>query len=198
MAAGSMFSSLRHRVFRRVWAATVVDQTGNWLQIAGRAWLIYHVTGSTTSLGAIYFLSYLPQLLLSQVAGVFADRYDRRRLLMVGEVLMGLGAVGMAVIAATGTASLVNIGVISVVVGVVILTTFVVAGVGQVYQPLSVAFTTKVLAHGDDGTGASYYGIFQAAIGVGSAAGILAMTVMARRQPRRTFVGASIGCAAFL
>src|SRR5205807_1407568 len=83
-------------------------------------------------------------------------------------------------------------------VAAVILTTFVVAGVGQVYQPLSVAFTTTVLAHGNDSTGASYYGIFQAAIGVGSAVGILGMTVMARRQPRRTFVASTVGCAAFL
>ena len=39
---------------------------------------------------------------------------------------------------------------------------------------------------------------FQAAIGVGSAVGILGMTVMARRQPRRTFVASTVGCAAFL
>jgi MFS family permease len=300
----SSLAPLRDAQFRRVWIASIVDQTGNWLQIAGRAWLIYHVTGSTTSLGTIYFLSYLPQLLLSQVGGVFADRYDRRKLLMVGGLLMGLGAVAMAIVAATGTATVLNVGLISVVVGVVqtltlpaqvalvpalvpkeelsaaisltagtqattrvigpllagslipmigaawlfwinafsfvvivgvwwttsvtpspkpaergiiaatvvaarwvrrtpavavvILTTFVVAGIGQVYQPLSVAFATKVLAHGDDSTGASYYGFFQAAIGVGSAIGIVGMTMLARTRPRRTFVVATLGCSAAL
>jgi predicted MFS family arabinose efflux permease len=83
-------------------------------------------------------------------------------------------------------------------VRVLVLTTFVVAGIGQVYQPLAVAFCTKVLAHGNDSTGASYYGLFQAAIGVGSAIGILSLAALASRQPRRALVISALGCAGSL
>jgi MFS family permease len=83
-------------------------------------------------------------------------------------------------------------------VAVIVLTTFVVAGIGQVYQPLAVAFCTKVLANGNDDRGASYYGLFQAAIGVGSAVGILSLATLARRQPRRALVISAVGCAASL
>jgi MFS family permease len=304
VARSSPFSALRHPIYRRVWAAGVVDQTGNWLQITGRAYLIYHVTGSTTSLGTIYFLSYIPQLLLSQFGGVVADRFDRRRVLITGEVFMGLGAAIMAVLAATDTATVATVGALSIVLGavatlslpaqvalvpalvprdeltsamsltgatqattrvigpllagalipligvawlfwlnaasflviigvwtvtkvgpnptmaetgtfgaiaasakwvwntppvrVLVLTTLIVAGIGQVYQPLAVAFCTKVLAHGDDGQGASYYGLFQAAIGVGSAIGILSLASLASRQPRRALVISAVGCAGSL
>jgi MFS family permease len=303
-ASSSPFTALRHPLYRRVWAATVIDQTGNWLQITGRAYLIYHVTGSTTSLGTIYFLSYIPQLLLSQVGGVVADRFDRRRVLMAGGALMGLGAAAMALLAVTDTANVATVGAVSVVLGavatlsqpaelalvpalvpredltsamsltgatqattrvigpllagalipvvgvawlfwlntasyaavlgvwaltrvapnpvmverstfkaiaasarwvwdtpavrVLVLTTLVVAGIGQVYQPLAVAFCTKVLAHGNDDLGASYYGLFQAAIGVGSAIGILSLATLANRQPRRALVISALGCAASL
>ena len=126
--SSSAFSALRYPIYRRVWAASVVDQTGNWLQITGRAYLIYHVTGSTTSLGTIYFLSYIPQLLLSQFGGVVADRFDRRRVLITGEVLMGLGAAVMAILAATDTATVASVGALSVVLGAV--ATLVAAGPG--------------------------------------------------------------------
>lgn len=113
------FTALRHRQYRRVWMGTFVSQTGNWMQITGRAALIYDATGSTAALGTIYFLSYVPQLFLSQFAGVIADRYDRRRVLMRGQALATVGAAAMGVVAVTGTASVLTVGLISVLIGTV-------------------------------------------------------------------------------
>lgn len=259
------------------------------MQITGRAVLVFEITGSVSALGTVYFFSYIPQLLLSQFAGVFADRYDRRRLLMRVQFLAAIGALVLGVLADTGTATLLNVcaasfalgacqavqaptanalisalvprsalasavtiqsatGNVSRILGptlaaaviplfgvealfygnalsfVVIIgawaatpvetlvapvraRTFpaiaegfrtvrqspdlwapivllaVISGVGLVYQPLGVAFTTDDLAGGDSDQGASLFGLLQAALGVGAVVGILVTSSVARRRP---------------
>lgn len=115
--AGSTFGALAYPEFRRVFAATFVSQTGNWLLIAARAFLVYEITGSKRALGTVYFFSLIPLLLFSQVSGVLADRFDRRRLLVTTQVFATLSAASVGLLADSGTATLANLSALSFVYG---------------------------------------------------------------------------------
>ncbi|MDQ1434616.1 MAG: hypothetical protein QOF59_1432 [Actinomycetota bacterium] len=110
--------AFRYPTFRRVFSAGFVSQLGDWMQIVARASLAYDLTHQASSVGWIYFATYMPQLLLSMWGGVLADRFDRRRLLVGCQVAQMAGALVLGVLAATGTASLVNIAALSFVIGI--------------------------------------------------------------------------------
>jgi len=89
-----MFQALRIRDFRLMWAGGMVSAFGSWLLTLAIPTHIFLVTGSVRATGLATAAEYLPLLLLGPVAGVFADRWDRRRL-MIGTNLFCAGAVAM-------------------------------------------------------------------------------------------------------
>jgi MFS family permease len=89
-----MFQALRVRDFRLMWAGGLVSAFGSWLLTLAIPTHIFLVTGSLRATGLAAAAEYLPFLLLGPVAGVFADRRDRRRL-MIGTNLFCAGAVAM-------------------------------------------------------------------------------------------------------
>lgn len=116
---GHAFRALRVPAYRRIWTAVLVSSMGNWMQITGRAFLVYDITGSTSALGTIYLVSYGPQLFLSPYAGALADRYDRRRTLLVGTWLLVAASAATGLLAQTGTATLLTLSIVSVFTGAV-------------------------------------------------------------------------------
>jgi MFS family permease len=92
---GGMFRSLRVRNYRYYASGQVVSLTGTWMQRAAQDWLVLELSGgSPAALGVAVALQFLPTLLLTLWAGVAADRFDKRRLLIVTQ--SGLGACGLA------------------------------------------------------------------------------------------------------
>ncbi len=89
-----MFQALRIRDFRLMWAGGLVSALGSWLLTLAIPTHIFLVTGSLRATGLAAAAEYLPFLLLGPVAGVFADRWDRRRL-MIGTNLFCAGAVAL-------------------------------------------------------------------------------------------------------
>lgn len=89
-----MFQALRIRDFRLMWAGGLVSALGSWLLTLAIPTHIFLVTGSLRATGLATAAEYLPFLLLGPVAGVFADRWDRRRL-MIGTNLFCAGAVAI-------------------------------------------------------------------------------------------------------
>ena len=87
-----MLQALRIRDFRLLWAGGVVSSFGSWLLTLAIPAHIFLVTGSLRATGLTVAAEYLPLLVLGPVAGVFADRWDRRRL-MIGTNLFCAGAV---------------------------------------------------------------------------------------------------------
>lgn len=83
-----MFAALRHRDFRWLWAGTFCSTGGQWIQNATLGWVTYDLTGSGTLLGAVLGVRAIPMLLLAPLAGMVADRYDRRRALAAAQLLM--------------------------------------------------------------------------------------------------------------
>jgi MFS family permease len=119
MSRAPVLRALRVPAFRRIWTAVLVSNLGTWLQITGRAFLVYAITGSTSALGTIYLVSYGPQLFLAPYGGAIADRYDRRRTVLVGTWLLVGCSVATGLLASTGTATLLTLSAVSLVNGVV-------------------------------------------------------------------------------
>jgi MFS family permease len=92
--AAIMFQALRVRDFRLIWAGGLVSALGSWLLTLAIPTHIFLVTGSLRATGLTVAAEYLPLLLLGPVAGVFADRWDRRRL-MIGTNLFCAAAVAV-------------------------------------------------------------------------------------------------------
>ncbi|HEX2301716.1 MAG TPA: MFS transporter, partial [Pseudonocardiaceae bacterium] len=102
-----MFRSLRVRNYRRYSSASPVSFTGTWMQRIGQDWLVLQLSGdSGVALGLITALQFGPSLLLSMYGGILADRYDKRRVLMVTQFLMGLLALVLGIVVATGAVTL--------------------------------------------------------------------------------------------
>src|SRR5262249_4342223 len=83
-----MLAAFTYRDFRVQWIGACTSSIGTWMQIVAQNWLIVSLTNSSPFfLGLDAFLQQLPIILFSLIGGVFADRYDRRRTLLVSQVV---------------------------------------------------------------------------------------------------------------
>jgi len=96
------FRALRHRNFRLFFTGQGLSLIGTWLQQVAMGWLTYRLTNSAFLLGVVAFCANVGILLFSNVAGVLADRIDRRRGLLITQSLMLTQAVVLAVLVAFG------------------------------------------------------------------------------------------------
>jgi Na+/melibiose symporter-like transporter len=80
-----------HRDFRLLLGAGLISMIGDWILRIGLAYYIYAITGSTLALATMLLASFLPQILLSSVAGVFVDRWDRKHTMVVANLLLCVG-----------------------------------------------------------------------------------------------------------
>lgn len=78
--------SLRHRNLRLFFAGQSVSLTGTWMQSVAQGWLVWRLTHSPELLGLVGFLSQLPVFLFGVVAGALADRFPRRRVVLVTQL----------------------------------------------------------------------------------------------------------------
>jgi MFS family permease len=102
-AVDRTFASLRVPNYRRYFAGQVVSLSGNWMQIVAEMWLILQLTGSGVAVGVTTALQFAPMLLLGAYGGVLADRFDKRRLLMITQVAMAVPAVVLWTLVASGS-----------------------------------------------------------------------------------------------
>jgi len=77
--------AFKHRDFRRFWIGAVVSNMGTWMQNVTVPYVIYLVTRSATMVGLAAVVQLSPAVIFAPVAGWLADRFDRRRLLLVGQ-----------------------------------------------------------------------------------------------------------------
>jgi MFS family permease len=97
------FRALQHRDFRILWAGLAVSAVGTWMQIVALSLLVLDLThGSAAALGAVSLVQALSFLLFSAVGGSAADRFDKRRLLLLTQsIMMGL-ALLLGILTAAG------------------------------------------------------------------------------------------------
>ena len=79
--------SLRHRNFRLFAAGQLISMTGTWVQLVAQSWLIYRLTGRATLLGLVGFAGNFPIFLLAPIGGALADRFERRRIIVVTQAI---------------------------------------------------------------------------------------------------------------
>jgi MFS family permease len=111
--------ALRHRNFRLFLGGQVISLAGTWMQQVALSWLVYRLTRSPFLLGLLGFAGQLPSLLLAPLAGVWADRADRRRIVIGTQVLAMVQALVLAALVLTGRATVAHIFVLSVFLGLV-------------------------------------------------------------------------------
>ncbi|HEX6471472.1 MAG TPA: MFS transporter [Streptosporangiaceae bacterium] len=93
---GSPWQVLSHRDFRIYFAGNVCSNLGTWLQNTAQILLAYRLTGSVLAVGLVSCAQFSSPLVLGPWAGVLADRFDRRRLLITTQVISLVVAAGMA------------------------------------------------------------------------------------------------------
>ncbi|HEU4515240.1 MAG TPA: MFS transporter [Nocardioidaceae bacterium] len=113
------FRALSNRNYRLYAAGAVVSNIGTWMQRVAQDWLVLQLTGNSgTALGITTGLQFLPILLLSPYAGVIADRFPKRRLLQVTQVMMAAPALLLGVLAITGVVEVWHVYALAFVFGV--------------------------------------------------------------------------------
>ena len=105
-AARRSFDSLSVPNYRRYFGGQVVSLSGNWMQMVAEVWLVLTLTGSGVAVGMTTALQFLPILLFGAWGGLLADRFSKRRLLMVTQALMALPAIALFAIVSAGAVEL--------------------------------------------------------------------------------------------
>ena len=95
----------------------MVGSVGSWMQATAQGWLVLDLTDSPAALGLVSALQTLPILFLSVIAGVVADRVDKRRLLASTQLFAGAVALALAVLTTTGLVQFWQVAVLALLAG---------------------------------------------------------------------------------
>jgi len=116
------FKSFRYRDFRYFWSGALVSNVGTWMQTVAVGWVVYDITKAgnpSAALGVINFLNFLPTTLLTLFAGLFADRLNRKRLIIVAQLLLMMQALLLARLTQVNAITIVLIGGLVLFSGVI-------------------------------------------------------------------------------
>ena len=204
MSAGvrRTFASLAVPNYRRYFAGQVVSLSGNWMQNIAEMWLIVQLTGNGALVGVTAALQFLPMLLFGAWGGVFADRMDKRRLLMCTQAAMIVPAASLWAVTVYGSVATWMVWAVVLTRGTVnaldnpARQAFVMELVGADRVVNAVALNS-VIVHTARIVGPAIAGVLIALIGVGPCFGVNAlsfgamllalgtMNVAALHNPRR-------------
>jgi MFS family permease len=81
-----MFRALRHRNYRLFWTGSFLSNIGTWMQAIAQGWLVRELTPSPFLIGFVAFAGSFPQLVFALASGVYADLFDRRKLLLATQM----------------------------------------------------------------------------------------------------------------
>jgi len=144
-------AALRHRNYRLYWFGQLVSLMGTSMQTIGQAWLVLMLTHNAFQLGLVGALQFLPVLLFSIFGGVFADRWPKRRVLLVTQSAAMLQAILLWALTASGTVQLWQIYLLAMLLGLTssldmpARSAFVVELVGREDLPNAVALNSTLL-----------------------------------------------------
>ncbi|RZU40966.1 MFS transporter [Edaphobacter modestus] len=113
-----IFRAFRYRDFRLMWMGACVSTIGTFVQQFAQSWLVYDLTKDAFYLGLDLFLGQLPIILFSLFGGVFADRLDRRKMLLASQYIQMVCAFLLALLFATHIIKVWHILALSFFVGV--------------------------------------------------------------------------------
>jgi MFS family permease len=99
---GDLLSTLRNRNFALLWSGGLISMTGDWMLLVALPIYVYQATGSALATGAMFAAGLVPNVLFGSVAGVFVDRWDRKRTLVFGNTLLALSVLPLLVVPQSG------------------------------------------------------------------------------------------------
>ena len=111
--------ALRSSNYRLFFGGQGVSLMGTWMQQTAMGWLVYRLTGSAMILGLIGFTSQIPMLLFSPIAGVYADRLNRYRMVIATQICAMLQALALAFLALTGLIEVWHLFILSFLLGLI-------------------------------------------------------------------------------
>lgn len=111
------FSSLGNPNYRLYWFGQLISLTGTWMQRLAQDWLVLSLTNSPLALGAVSMLQFLPITIFSLYGGVIADRFPKRKLLLITQTVATLQAIVMAALTSLGMIQLWQVYVLAFILG---------------------------------------------------------------------------------
>ncbi len=111
------FRALRHYNFRLWFYGQTISLIGTWMQTMAQQVLVYRLTGSAAALGVVSFIGLIPVVPLSLFGGSIADRFSKRKIILIAQVVMMLQAFIMAVLTWTNTIQLWHVYVMALLLG---------------------------------------------------------------------------------
>ena len=93
-----MLAALRQRNFAFLWFGQVISLIGDWVLFVALPFYVYSLTGSTLATGIMFIVQTIPSIFLGSVAGVFVDRWNRRRTMIIAELAQAISLVPLFVV----------------------------------------------------------------------------------------------------
>ena len=131
-----MLQVLRQRNFALLWVGGLISMTGDWFLIVGLPVELYRLTGSTLAIAGVPVAFLLPSILFGSVAGVYVDRWDRRRLMVAVDVILAVLLVPLLGLEALGP-------------WIAYVVLFSQSAVEQLFTPAAVAIVPNLLQGGE-------------------------------------------------
>jgi|SRR5882672_2758349 len=132
--------AFRHRNYRLLFCGQSLAVLGNWIQYLAMTWLVYRLTGSALLLGVTGFASQIAILLLAPFGGLWADRFDRRKLLLASQFAAMIPGFALAALVWANAVEIWHVVVLSALFGVVM----------AIEVPVRQAFTPEMVPARED------------------------------------------------
>ncbi len=117
MTSFGPFSALTYRNFRLFWFGQIISLTGTWMHSAAQGWLVLKLTDSPFYLGLVGSAASMPILLFTLAGGVAADRFPKRKILLMTQTILMILAFTLAVIVTTGVVTVWHVLAIAFLIG---------------------------------------------------------------------------------
>ena len=132
--------SFRHRNYQILFPANTVSNIGSWAQRIAQDWLVLELTNNNgTYLGLVTAVQFAPVLFFSLHGGKFADRFNKRKVLVLTNIMGGAASLGLGVLVMTDLIALWHVFVLAAVLGIST----------AIDAPVRQAFTTEVVGQSD-------------------------------------------------
>ena len=132
--------AFRHRNYRLFFSGQSISVIGTWIQQLAMSWLVYRMTGSAWLLGVTAFAGQISILVFAPFGGIWADRFDRRTLLIATQAFAMLQGLALAALTYSGLVEVWHIVVMALLLGTVM----------AIDMPIRQSFTTEMVPDRED------------------------------------------------
>ena len=140
MSTNSTLRSFKHRNFRILYPANALSNIGTWTQRVAQDWLVLELTDNDpATLGIVTALQFLPAMLLSLYGGLLADRFSKRKLLLLTNLGAGFVSVFLGILVITNSVELWHVYALALLLGIFT----------AIDSPIRVSFTSELVGKED-------------------------------------------------